>query len=391
MHVRYVGLGGSGPFRGREAALPEEAAAGGEQEREGEEARRSEDDGGGGGDVGVVGDVEPGQRGQDADESAHRHHRRQAARQELGGGGRRHQQRHDEHNTHGLKADHGRHAYEGEEAVLDGRHRQAGGRRHRRVVGHEKDLLVEQHYEDEDDGGEGGRGPDVVPADREDVAEYKGEQVSGIVPLRADDHHAKGERAHEQDADGGIVLDEAAAGDEADEEGGDDGGNRSAQVEVRAQHERYGDAAETGVGQGVADERHPLQDHEAPNHRGDGADDHRRKQGAPHELKRPRVPEKVGYFAHGPMIVVPWGSTNRCRWKAALRFSSVKTSAGRPKAMTRRFRRTTWSKSAATQERSWVATNSVFPSRRSSSNRRRRSCFAVASRPASGSSSKTLF
>src|SRR3989337_3814079 len=127
MHVRYVDLGGSGPVRGREAALPEEAAAGGEQEREGEEARRGEDDSGGGGDVGVVGDVEADKRGEDADEGAHRHHRRQAAREELRGGGRRHQQRHDQHYADRLKTGYGRYADEGEEAVLDGGPRQGQG------------------------------------------------------------------------------------------------------------------------------------------------------------------------------------------------------------------------------------------------------------------------
>src|SRR3972149_9208797 len=183
MHVRYVGLGGSGPFCGREAALPEEAAAGGEQERQGEEARRGEDEGGGGGDIGVVGDVEADKGGEDADEGADRHHRRRAAREELGGGGGRHQQRHDEHYADRLKTDYGRHADEGEEAVLDGCHRQARGRPPGRAVGHEQDLFVEQQYEEEDDGGGGSRGADGGPAYAEHVAEDEGEQVRRVVVL----------------------------------------------------------------------------------------------------------------------------------------------------------------------------------------------------------------
>src|SRR3990172_4495095 len=300
MHVRYVGLGGSGPFRGREAALPEDEEGGEDKERQGEEARRGEDDGGGGGDIGVVGDVEADKRGEDADEGAHRHHRRQAAREELRGGGRRHQQRHDEHYADRLKTDYGRYADEGEEAVLDVRHRQAGGRRHGRVVGHEQDLLVEQQHEEKDDGGESGRAPDVVPAYAEHVAEDEGEQVRRVVVLAADDEYAGGEGADEEDADGGIVLDQAAAGDEADEDGGEHGGYRPAQVEVRVQHERHGDAAEAGVGQGIADERHPLQDDERPDDRGDGADDDRRQQGPPHELERPGLAQEVDRLSHGP-------------------------------------------------------------------------------------------
>src|SRR3990172_605486 len=131
---------------------------------------------------------------------------------------------------------------------------------------------------------------------------------------------------------------------------------------------------------GAADERHPLQDDEAADDRRHQADDDGRDERPLHELERPGLAQEVRDLAHGPTIVLsPPGSTSRWRSNAWDRCSSVNTSAERPKATTLRLSNTAWSKLAATQERSCVATNNVLSSRRSSSSRPSRSCCAVAS------------
>ena len=94
-----------------------------------------------------------------------------------------------------------------------------------------------------------------------------------------------GERRGEEDADGGVLLEAAAAREHADADGDEHGGDERAEQQVGAEQVGDGDAGQDGVRQGVAEERHGAQHDEGADHRAEHADDERGEQGALHELR----------------------------------------------------------------------------------------------------------
>ena len=90
---------------------------------------------------------------------------------------------------------------------------------------------------------------------------------------------AEGQRRGEEDADGGVLLDAAAAREQADADGHDERRDQGAEQQVGAQQVGDRHAGQDGVRQRVAEERHGAQHDEAADHRAQHADDERGRPG----------------------------------------------------------------------------------------------------------------
>ena len=159
-------------------------------------------------------------------------------------------------------------------------------------------------------------------------------EVDGVGTHGADEHDAERQRGGEEDADRSVLLDGAAAREEADADGDDERRDEGPGEQVGSQQVGDGHAGEDGVGERVSEERHGAQHDEAAEHRADDADDERRDQRALHELERERLGEPVDHRGLSPSQ--HWSITTmpsrKSAWppKAAPMCSFVNTSAGRP-------------------------------------------------------------
>ena len=147
--------------------------------------------------------------------------------------------------------------------------------------------------------------PDIVPGDRQHVAEDEAEQIDRVAALPAYDEDSQGEASQEDYTDRSIVADESPAGDECDGQGGKQSGHRAAELQIEPQYEGDGHTAEAGVRQGIADEGHPLENDEAPHDGGNHADQGGSDQGPLHELAGEGLRHEVQGLTYGRHIPCP--------------------------------------------------------------------------------------
>ena len=130
--------------------------------------------------------------------------------------------------------------------------------------------------DDEDDR----RQPQVGGVDAEDVAEEERRQVAGVGVLAADDDHAEGEHADEQQADAGVVGQAGRAVHEVDAADHDHGADHRPEGKVEPPDRGEGDAGQHAVGERLAEECQPA--HDDPR-----ADERRRRRGEQPAGERP--------------------------------------------------------------------------------------------------------
>jgi hypothetical protein len=149
-----------------------------------------------------------------------------------------------------------------QQEVPEKRGGQPEDRRQDRVKGDQHQLFVKGHRQQQHSPAQNRRHDQVGGGDAQDVAEEEVGEVHGVGAHRAEQGDAQGERAGEDNADGGILPD--AGLEVANGRRGQESGSQRARAEGPPGQVGHRHAGQDGVGQSVAEEGHAPQHHVGP-------------------------------------------------------------------------------------------------------------------------------
>jgi len=160
----------------------------------------------------------------------------------------------------------------------------------------DEELLVEEDDQEDDHRPDPDREPEVRWRYGEDVPEQEVSEIHRVPAHGRDEGDPEGEHAREHDPDRRVLLQATAPAHLPDPKGGQDRrseGPKEDRAAVPPMHEvPHRHPGEDGVGERVAEERHPLEDDVRPHHGARPPYHHHGEEGPHHERVRERTYEK---------------------------------------------------------------------------------------------------
>jgi hypothetical protein len=262
---------------------PEEAASWGSEERDDEDEAGEEDDGWAGREFRDGGTEDgAGCAGGGADEAGEEDHDAEAIGPLAGSGGGSDERGDHKDDADGLEADDDDDDEESGEGDFDGADGESERPSEGWVEGGEFKFLEAECGDGEDERGDDGHEFDVIDTEGGGLAEEEFVETAlvavGEFLDTSEEDDTEAEEDGEDEADGGVFFDTAAADDAEDDEGADDAGEESAEEEgeglfTAGEEEGDADAWESGVCERIAEEALAAEQGEGAHHSADESEE----------------------------------------------------------------------------------------------------------------------